>query len=418
MASDERTQLEIAMNIRSTSINHKQVYNLRTHGDKLDRLAGPFPSLISFLEEMHEDCPPEPFFSGPRSSSIHAGPLPVYDQPKTHIRCEHTLQGLRVNADRFAERHEQVQVYMLENDDCTVAMEVPLWINHQEAGVFQALMKADQCLSGHVDVLAIEDGHVWIWDYKPGADKERWVHVQLSAYALMLSRRTRIPLKKIRCGYFDDRLCRTFVPRQVHIDCFDFYSYVPAEQNRQTVINPKPSRNEMPVIVFDEQGHHSIDVPQPHPESQRRSSSRARRTPAGTFRIVKDGDTTTFEELGLQKPESQLHLSTLYTWHLFTHEQKSVSVIADLRKMNESTISGHLYAAAMDGLMDLSRLALVADRQTIVTICECINALPEDAEGRLKPVFLALQEEFDYGKIKCAIALGKRDGLIQNNQYV
>ena len=46
------------MNIRSTPINHKQIYNLRTHGDKLSRLAGPFPSLVSFLEEMHENCPP------------------------------------------------------------------------------------------------------------------------------------------------------------------------------------------------------------------------------------------------------------------------------------------------------------------------------------------------------------------------
>jgi hypothetical protein len=237
------------MIIRLTAINHGQIYNLRTHGDKLSRLAGTFPSLRSFLEDMHENCPPEPFFSGPRSSSIHAGPLPIYDQPKTHTRCEHTMQGLQVNANRFRERHEQVQVYMLENDDCTVAMEVPLWINYQEAGVFQELMTPDQFLSGHVDVLSIEDGLIWIWDYKPNAHKERWTHIQLSAYALMLSHRTGISLKQIRCGYFDGQSCFTFTPRQAHIDCFDFYSFVPADQTRQTLLQQKPTKQLMPIYT-------------------------------------------------------------------------------------------------------------------------------------------------------------------------
>ena len=403
------------MNIRSTPINHKQIYNLRTHGDKLSRLAGPFPSLVSFLEEMHENCPPEPFFSGPRSSSIHAGPVPVYDQLETHLRCEHTSQGLQVNANRFAEHHEQVQVYMLENDACTVAMEVPLWIDYQEAGVFQTLMTTDQFLSGHVDVLAIEEGLVWIWDYKPNASKERWVHVQLSAYALMLSHRTGISLENIRCGYFDDQSCFTFTPRQAHIDCFDFYSFVPADQSRQTLFKEKPPKDFMPKIIFNTQGTYNIEVPDPPPKPRRRSGAGMGRAPSGSFRIVKDGETTTFEELGIEKPESSLHLSTLYSWHLFANEQIPLREIAARRGMNESTISGHLCDAALDGLMDP---LLVVNQQTVVKICECINNLPEDAEGRLKPIFLALKEEFDYGKIKCAIALGNRDKLIFNRQYV
>ena len=403
------------MNIRSTPINHKQIYNLRTHGDKLSRLAGPFPSLVSFLEEMHENCPPEPFFSGPRSSSIHAGPVPVYDQQETHLRCEHTSQGLQVNANRFTERHEQVQVYMLENDACTVAMEVPLWIDYQEAGVFQTLMTTDHFLSGHVDVLAIEDGLVWIWDYKPNAHKERWVHVQLSAYALMLSCRTGIPLARIRCGYFDDQSCFTFTPRQAHIDCFDFYSFVPADQGRQTLFKEKPPKDFMPKIIFNKQGTYNIEIPAPPPKPRRRSGTGMGRAPSGSFRIVKDGETTTFEEVGIEKPESSLHLSTLYSWHLFVNEQIPLREIAARRGMNESTISGHLCDAALDGLMDP---LLVVNQQTVVKICECINSLSEDAEGRLKPIFLALKEEFDYGQIKCAIALGNRDKLIFNRQYV
>ena len=109
------------------------------------------------------------------------------------------------------------------------------------------------------------------------------------------------------------------------------------------------------------------------------------------------------------------HLSTLYSWHLFVNEQLPLRQIAARRGMNESTISGHLCDAALDGLMDP---LLVVNQQTVVRICECINSLPEDAEGRLKPIFLALKEEFDYGKIKCAIALGNRDKLILNRQYI
>jgi len=260
------------MTIRSTVIEHKQSFNLRTHEYKLSRLAGEFPSLISFLNKMHQACPDEPFFNGPRSSSIHAGPLPVYGDMTTHVRCEQTLQGLVVNADRFSERHEQVQFYMLEHDDCTVAMEVPLWVDFQEAGVFQSLMATDQFLSGHVDLLAIEDGRVWIWDYKPKAEKERWVHVQLSAYALMLSFRTGISLDNIRCGYFDEHLCRTFVPRQIHVDHFDFYSYVRPGHTRQTLLKQKPTKADMPTMVFNGQGHFTIDFPDAALDSSRRST--------------------------------------------------------------------------------------------------------------------------------------------------
>lgn len=403
------------MSIRSTSINHKQIYNLRTHGDKLSELARPYPSLVSFLNEMHEHCPAKPFFSGPRSSSIHAGPVPVYDQPESHLRCQHTLQGLKVNANRFPDAHEQVQVYMLENDNSTIAMEVPLWINYEESGVFQSLMTSDQSLSGHVDVLAIEKGLLWIWDYKPNAHKERWVHVQLSAYALMLSCRTGIPLARIRCGYFDDQSCFTFTPRQAHIDCFDFYSFVPADQSRQTLFKEKPPKDYMPKIIFNKQGTYKIEIPDPPPKSRRRSGAGIGRAPSASFRIVKDGETTTFEELGIEKPESSLHLSTLYSWHLFVNEQMPLREIAARRRMNESTISGHLCDAAIDGLMDP---LLVVNQQEVVVICECINNLPEEADGRLKPVFLALKEEYDYGKIKCAIMLGNRDQLILNNQFI
>jgi hypothetical protein len=244
--------------IRSTTINHRQTYNLRTHCEKLGKLSTDFQSLVDFLDQMHDACPSTPFLTGPRASSIHAGPQPRYDDSTNHGRSKYTRAGLQQNAGRFQERHEQVQVHMLEHDDTTVAMEVPLWLEFDQAGVFQSIMSPGECLSGHVDVISIENNKIWIWDYKPNALKERWAHVQLSIYALMLSQRTQIPLDRIRCGYFDDERCLTFSPRQQHIDLFDFYSYVPSGQSRQKLLKKKPTRNAMSTIIFDSNGYRIV----------------------------------------------------------------------------------------------------------------------------------------------------------------
>jgi hypothetical protein len=50
-----------------------------------------------------------------------------------------------------------------------------------------------------------------ILDDKPDARKETHAHVQLTIYALALARRTGLPLRYFKCGWFDEK------------DYFDFY---------------------------------------------------------------------------------------------------------------------------------------------------------------------------------------------------
>ena len=68
--------------------------------------------------------------------------------------------------------------------------------------------------AGHIDVLRVEDGAIWVWDYKPNASLEKYAATQVFFYALMLSKRTGIPLEKFRCGYFDSYNCYMFKPEE------------------------------------------------------------------------------------------------------------------------------------------------------------------------------------------------------------
>ena len=53
---------------------------------------------------------------------------------------------------------------------------------------------------------------MWVWDYKPNAQKEKYAKCQTLFYAIMLSKRTGIPLERFRCGYFDEKTAFVFKP--------------------------------------------------------------------------------------------------------------------------------------------------------------------------------------------------------------
>ena len=77
----------------------------------------------------------------------------------------------------------------------------------------------DARLSGHIDVLQIRQGLIYVLDYKPGAEKENVNKVvsQLYWYATGLSFRTRIPLRVFRCAWFDENGYFKFDPGKVRI---------------------------------------------------------------------------------------------------------------------------------------------------------------------------------------------------------
>jgi ATP-dependent DNA helicase RecQ len=85
--------------------------------------------------------------------------------------------------------------------------------------------------------------------------------------------------------------------------------------------------------------------------------------------------------------------------------QKGMNVeqIAAQRESKENTIYGHLADAIEVGLLDVRDVLSLEDseHQEIVLV---IESLEDESKGRIKPIFEALDGEYDYGVIKCVQA--------------
>jgi len=200
------------MVIKHTSFKHGWFYHYRVHMLKAETLCSDsYNSLRLYLEKMFDSCPDEYFSSGPRSSSLK---FKIDDlclhRVEGHEICELAKKGLE--NERQLSAHSKVQLFMLERDDKTLAVEVPLWLHPEELSTYLELFNCSEPLTGHIDALRIEDGKIWIWDYKPSADKEKYASTQVFFYAYMLSKRTNIPLDNFRCGYFDECSAHIFKP--------------------------------------------------------------------------------------------------------------------------------------------------------------------------------------------------------------
>lgn len=210
------------MVIKHRSFDHKGGYYFyRMHNLKLDNLCNNgFEPLRNYLDYVYDNCPDEYFHEGPRSSSLKFNFGFEKIEIKGHEVSKLTKLGLKENETRYKTAHSKVQVFMLENDGHTLAVEVPIWIKPSELVNFNDFFKSDCPLTGHIDVLRIEGDKIWVWDYKPGAKKEKYADVQVYFYALMLSKRTGISLDHFRCGYFDENHAYMFKP---HIDFMTNY---------------------------------------------------------------------------------------------------------------------------------------------------------------------------------------------------
>jgi ATP-dependent exoDNAse (exonuclease V) beta subunit len=107
---------------------------------------------------------------------------------------------------------------MLINDSVTVAVEVPVFLTQEDIRYYRGrgfdLDFESDVITGHIDFLQIRNEHIHILDYKPDARKETHAHVQLTIYALALARRTSLPLKFFKCGWFDEKDYFDFFPLQ------------------------------------------------------------------------------------------------------------------------------------------------------------------------------------------------------------
>jgi hypothetical protein len=196
--------------IKHISLPHGWYYFYRIHELKSSLLLGKHGNLMQYLDKVFDDCPHDNFVSGPRSSHLRFELGADMVEVQGHEICSWAEQGLQ--NDRYKTAHSKVQVTMLENDPKTFAVEVPIWLEPDDIKQYHDLFDTREPLSGHIDLLRFEDGKIWVWDYKPRAENERYAPTQVFFYALMLSKRTGISLDNFMCGYFDQHTSFVFKP--------------------------------------------------------------------------------------------------------------------------------------------------------------------------------------------------------------
>jgi ATP-dependent exoDNAse (exonuclease V) beta subunit len=206
--------------LKQRSLPHKGgIYIFGINQNKIENLCSDgLKNIKSFLYSTFKDCPDKLFNSGPRSSQLK---LKFESLKVTEIKNHEVSLAVKKSFEKYNEiyrtAHSKVQMFMLENDLNTIAMEIPIWLYPSEINGFESLFNSKEALTGHIDLLKVEDGLIWIWDYKPNAQKEEFASTQTYFYAIMLSKRTNIPLEKIRCGYFDENFTYVFKPDETFL---------------------------------------------------------------------------------------------------------------------------------------------------------------------------------------------------------
>ncbi|MBS3163464.1 PD-(D/E)XK nuclease family protein [Candidatus Woesearchaeota archaeon] len=197
--------------IKNISLDHGWYYHYRIHTLKSGNLCNKFDSLTAYLENVFKECPNDYFRgNGLRGSKLNFNLNLKIHHLDTHEVCELAKEALRIDTEKT--EHTKIETFFLEKDNKTIASEVPVWIHPEELEEFSDL-NLKEVMTGHIDLLRIEDGKIWVWDFKPNAANEKYASTQTYFYALMLSKRTNISLKNFRCGYFDTNNAFVFIPK-------------------------------------------------------------------------------------------------------------------------------------------------------------------------------------------------------------
>ena len=177
------------------------------HKYKLDLFAkNSFLGLNNYITSFEGGCPDAFFEVGQRCSQ------PIFEtkiKAKKRVNLACKMASFAVQARRInRERHDLVENFMIINDKATVACEIPVW--YWEKSI-------DSGVTGHIDILQIRGGNVFILDYKPGAAKDKKAAQQLYHYAVALSFRAKVPFEKIRCAWFDEDVYFEYSPSEADV---------------------------------------------------------------------------------------------------------------------------------------------------------------------------------------------------------
>ena len=222
--------------ILDEKLQHKQVYNFKLHKAKIVLLEKKkvlpeekLKALKTYLENVPANktgaipFPHHIFTIAPnntqqesRASKLSMRLFKITQKTKHNYANKLAGLGLKLAPDNKA-RHQAVQDFMLINDSTTVATEVPVYLTDSDIAYFKNKgfgFSFEACktpITGHIDILQIRNGLIYILDYKPEAHKINPIK-QLTIYALALAARTKIPVKDFKCAWFDDRNYYEFFP--------------------------------------------------------------------------------------------------------------------------------------------------------------------------------------------------------------
>jgi transposase-like protein len=221
--------------VRERALEHRQVYQYKLHHAKLALTADAIPrdvaeKMKNYLFSIFDGFPdalfrdddvpaldehrgttkkhPEPS-AVVRSSTSDFEILPLSRMAKQNLANDLAAMGLLL-ARKNRDRHASIQDFMLANDSCTVACEVPVYLTAEEIGYYKskgfflALPDISKPITGHIDIVQVRNGLIHLLDYKPDARKIDPAN-QLVIYALAFASRARLPLKAFKCAWFDER---------------------------------------------------------------------------------------------------------------------------------------------------------------------------------------------------------------------
>jgi len=216
--------------IEEAKLIHQQIYNFKYHRGKLDLIINEefrhfrFKPLQEFLELAIAECPNQIFQSTTKRASEFKNTFNL-DQvritPKNNAAVKianFIIQAVSNNKLR----HEVLHDFMLSNDSVTVAAEVAVLIGSDDIRHLKHELNFDvpitledgEYITGHIDLIQVRNGLIYIMDFKPSAKKEKPID-QLTIYALALSRLTGIRLYHMRCAWFDAENYYEFFPLHV-----------------------------------------------------------------------------------------------------------------------------------------------------------------------------------------------------------
>lgn len=230
-----RKTISVKFNRKSAFIEskmfHGQIYHFKYHKAKTDLILKEdfknlkFRPLQKFLERVIAECPHNIFKSSQKRASDYKGAFDLAQvkiEPKNNTAIKNARFVLQAVANNKL-RHEILQEFMLINDSVTVAVEIPILLGKEDISHFKNSLKfnvplelatSKEYITGHIDLIQIRNGMIYIMDYKPNAKKVKPIE-QLMIYALALSRLTSLRLYHFKCAWFDDEDYFEFYPLHV-----------------------------------------------------------------------------------------------------------------------------------------------------------------------------------------------------------